>query len=67
MDRAQLADWIDAYERAWRTPGTEVLGGLFTADATYSPGPFEPTAHGLDEIATAVGGGARRAPTSPSA
>jgi hypothetical protein len=52
VDRAGLADWIAAYERAWRTPGTEVLSELFTADATYSAGPFEPTARGLDEIAT---------------
>ena len=52
MDRAGLADWIAAYERAWRTPGTEVLAELFAAGATYSPGPFEPTARGLDEIAT---------------
>jgi len=52
VDRAQLAHWIDAYEAAWRTPGTEVLATLFTPGATYSPGPFEPTSTGLDEIAT---------------
>ncbi len=51
MDRAALADWIAAYEHAWRTPGTSTLDQLFTADATYSPGPFEPPARGLDEIA----------------
>ena len=51
MDRAQLAHWIDSYEAAWRTPGTEVLSRIFTRDATYSAGPFEPTRHGLDEIA----------------
>jgi SnoaL-like protein len=52
VDRAGFADWIAAYERAWRTPGTDVLAELFAAGATYSPGPFEPTARGLDEIAT---------------
>ena len=51
MDRAALADWIAAYDRAWRTPGTGPLDQLFTADATYSPGPFEPTVSGLDPIA----------------
>jgi SnoaL-like domain len=52
MDRAGLTAWIAAYERAWRTPGTGLLAELFTADATYSAGPFEPTARGLDEIST---------------
>jgi hypothetical protein len=51
MDRAAFADWIDRYESAWRTPGTEPLGALFTGDATYSMGPFEPTRHGLEQIA----------------
>ena len=51
MDRAQLAAWIDAYERLWRTPGTERLAELFTADATYSMGPFEQTQRGLPAIA----------------
>jgi hypothetical protein len=50
MDRAALADWIDRYETAWRTPGTAPLGALFTLDATYSPGPFEPTIEGMDEL-----------------
>lgn len=51
MDRAALADWIDRYETAWRTPGTAPLGALFTPDATYSTGPYETTQHGLDAIA----------------
>ena len=51
MERARLSTWIDAYERAWRTPGTDWLAYLFTADATYSMGPFEETQHGLDAIA----------------
>ena len=51
MDRAALADWINRYETAWRTPGTEPLGALFTEDATYSMGPFEEAQHGLDAIA----------------
>lgn len=51
MDRATLAAWIDAYERLWRTPGTDRLGELFAPDATYSMGPFEPTQRGLPAIA----------------
>jgi hypothetical protein len=52
LTRRQLTDWIDAYERAWRTPGTEALAGLFTADATYSTGPFEDPHRGLPAIGT---------------
>lgn len=51
MDRAQLARWVDAYERAWRTAGTESLTDLFTADATYRTAPYEEPLRGLDAIA----------------
>ena len=51
MDRSRLSTWIDAYERAWRTEGTDWLEYLFTPDATYSMGPFEPTVEGLEAIA----------------
>ena len=51
MDRAQLTDWIAAYERAWRTPGTEVLAELFTEDASYSTAPYETRHVGLEAIA----------------
>jgi SnoaL-like domain len=51
VERARLSTWIDAYERAWRTPGTDWLAYLFTPDATYSMGPFEPTHEGVDAIA----------------
>lgn len=51
MDRAQLTDWIAAYERAWRTPGTDVLAELFTEDASYSTAPYENPHRGLEAIA----------------
>jgi hypothetical protein len=50
VERARLSTWVDAYERAWRTPGTDWLEYLFAPGATYSPGPFEPTARGLEQI-----------------
>jgi SnoaL-like protein len=50
MDRAQLTEWLERYERAWRTPGTEVLTDLFTEEATYSTAPYENPHHGLDAI-----------------
>ena len=49
-DRATVASWVAAYERAWRTPGTELLGELFTEDATYQLAPFEPPIAGLAAI-----------------
>jgi ketosteroid isomerase-like protein len=51
MDRARLEEWIGAYERAWRTPGTEVLAELFTEDAVYSTAPYESPHRGLAAIA----------------
>jgi uncharacterized protein (TIGR02246 family) len=50
MDRPQLADWVERYESAWRSPGTEALAGLFTEDATYSTAPYEEPHRGLDAI-----------------
>lgn len=48
---SSIAAWIEAYERAWRTPGTESLRELFTSDATYRMSPYEGPALGLDRIA----------------
>jgi hypothetical protein len=50
MDRAQLTDWIALYERAWRTPGTDVLAELFAEDASYSTAPYEKPHQGLAAI-----------------
>ncbi len=52
MQHEDLARWIERYERAWRTPGTSLLGGLFTPDASYRAAPFEPPIRGLDSIAS---------------
>src|SRR4051794_20620009 len=51
MDRGQLSDWIAAYERAWRSPGTDALAELFTEDAAYSTAPYEKPHRGLTAIA----------------
>lgn len=51
MDRARLQGWIAAYERAWRTAGTEALADLFAADASYSPAPYARPHVGLEAIA----------------
>ncbi|SNT65568.1 hypothetical protein SAMN05421812_12417 [Asanoa hainanensis] len=49
-DRDRVADWLEAYERVWRTPGTEALAEIFTEDARYSQGPYEEPVLGLAAI-----------------
>jgi ketosteroid isomerase-like protein len=49
-DRVQVTAWIEAYERAWRTAGTEALVDLFTPDAAYRMSPYGRPASGLAEI-----------------
>jgi ketosteroid isomerase-like protein len=51
IDRAAFSAWIDSYERAWRTAGTEALREVFTDDATYVHSPYEQPITGLDAIA----------------
>ena len=46
-----MSDWVAAYERAWRAPGTGALGGIFTPDATYRQGPYDEPITGLPAIA----------------
>jgi hypothetical protein len=48
--REQVADWVAAYERAWRTPGTGTLAQIFTGDAVYRQGPYEEPVIGLPAI-----------------
>ena len=47
----RFADWIAAYETAWRTEGTALLERLFTEDATYRPAPFDEPLEGVGAIA----------------
>lgn len=49
-DRASVASWIEAYELAWRTAGTEALAGLFSEGASYRMSPYEETVRGLEAI-----------------
>jgi ketosteroid isomerase-like protein len=51
MGRDQVSGWIADYERAWRSPGTEALAALFTADASYLQGPYREPVVGLPAIA----------------
>ncbi|CAN5572099.1 hypothetical protein BH20ACT15_BH20ACT15_08130 [soil metagenome] len=50
MNREGLLDWIEAYERLWRHPGTHGLSEIFSRDAVYSMGPYEEPVRGLAAI-----------------
>ena len=51
VDRTAVSAWVESYERAWRTAGTDALTALFTDDATYSMDPYEDPVRGLAAIA----------------
>lgn len=51
VTRDGFSSWIALYERLWRTPGTEELGSLFAADATYRHSPYEAPVTGLADVA----------------
>lgn len=50
MHRSDVARWVDGYERAWRTAGTDGLGDLFSPDASYLPSPWAAPVEGLAAI-----------------
>jgi SnoaL-like domain len=50
VDIAGLQSWVDAYERAWRAPGTEMLADLFDEEAVYVPSPLAEPIVGLEAI-----------------
>jgi SnoaL-like domain len=50
VSRETVESWVAAYERAWRTEGTEALSGLFGGYASYRMSPYEDPAIGLAAI-----------------
>ena len=51
LQRDDVTRWVDFYEAAWRTAGTEPLAALFTPDAGYRMSPYEGLVTGLPAIA----------------
>ena len=51
MERSDVRRWVEDYETAWRTAGTDLLGELFAPDATYLASPWEEQHSGLAAIA----------------
>lgn len=50
MTPEQLLGWVDGYQRAWRTAGTDGLRDLFTDDAEYRGSPYDVPVVGLAAI-----------------
>lgn len=51
IDTGQVTAWVAAYERVWRSPGTEALAEIFTPEAVYRQGPYHEPLVGLPAIA----------------
>jgi ketosteroid isomerase-like protein len=50
VTRDELSAWVEAYELAWRTPGTAMLQQLFADDASYQTAPYVEPYRGLAAI-----------------
>jgi len=46
-----VSRWIEAYERAWRSPGTDQLSVVFSPEVIYRTSPWEEPVKGLDDLA----------------
>ncbi|HAM01132.1 MAG TPA: hypothetical protein DCQ30_02730 [Acidimicrobiaceae bacterium] len=44
--------WVAGYEKAWRTPGTDMLAELFTPDVVYLVSPWAEPVVGLDALSS---------------
>jgi len=51
MDRDFVARWVEGYERAWRTAGTDALADLFATDVSYRVSPWADPIRGIDALA----------------
>lgn len=51
MNHDALRDWMAAYERLWRTAGTDGLAELFADPVVYSMAPYEEPVRGLEALA----------------
>lgn len=50
MEHVQVQRWVEGYERAWRTAGTDDLSRLFAPEATYLVSPWARPVEGLAAI-----------------
>jgi hypothetical protein len=50
VDRAAIVNWLTAYVQAWESGSPEVIGDLFTDDASYSFHPYDEPVVGRQAI-----------------
>lgn len=50
MERETVQRWVEGYERAWRTEGSDGLSQLFAPGATYQVSPWARPIQGLAAI-----------------
>ena len=50
MDKAAVAAWVERYVQAWNSNQAADIGGLFSEDAVYQTGPFDPPWKGRDTV-----------------
>lgn len=50
MTDSTVANWLEAYRRAWTSNDPDDIRALFTADAEYYTAPFRPPWRGREEI-----------------
>lgn len=50
VDEQRVRAWVEGYRRAWESNDKDEIGGLFAADATYYPRPYEQPWKGREEI-----------------
>src|SRR5947208_2342688 len=50
MNMDDIADWLDRYIAAWKSYDPQLIGDLFTEDATYRYKPWEEPVMGREAI-----------------
>lgn len=50
IDHASVATWLESYIHAWKTYDPELIGSLFSEQATYAYNPFDQPLHGRAAI-----------------
>ena len=50
MSRDTVTSWVESYRRAWESNDPAAIADLFTPDAAYLPGPFDPPWTGRETI-----------------
>jgi uncharacterized protein (TIGR02246 family) len=50
LNRSDVSAWVDRYIRAWNSNDASDIGELFTDEAVYLTGPFDPPWEGRQRI-----------------